>query len=147
VKCGQSPVQEAIDAICTAYMNNNNQPLCVIIVGHGGPGIQAIGRGQSATDGEYLGPGGKTDAFVNAVKGKISQLCFNGCEVGKGQAGEDFLQDIADRISTAGVKAKVGGFRRVTSYFRGGLFSLYAMKCWVVGDENCSTTKTEKMGN
>ena len=156
-----SSVQKAVDAICDRFKKGDDgvvgtaddeMPISVIIIGHGNAGDQSIGAGQNKgtdeEDKEFIGAcpdgegntqyTGKGAAFATGIKGKVSELCLFGCSVGKGSKGGDFLQKLANDISTDDVKAKVGAHRRNTRFLK--------KKPHVNGDENCKTDKTEKTG-
>jgi hypothetical protein len=81
-------VQDAINEINAAFVNNGNQPVRVVIVGHGSPSNISVGAGITNTEGRQLSllfPADVTN-FTNALNGEISYLMLFGCNVGQDTA-------------------------------------------------------------
>ena len=77
--------------------------LHVELDGHGAAGIIAQGEGKSSTP----IPGERVDlknaaAFQESIDDYVNHITFQGCSVGKGKKGKEFLQIMADSIGKAG---------------------------------------------
>lgn len=112
-------VDDAITKV-NDYWNTkaNGVPFTLIIGDHGKPGQQSFGDGNVVVTGKFLDwqDSSKTlrDKFTAALKGKVSAIHFNGCNVaaddfleGSQGAGTKFLKQIAN-----GINAPASGWTR-----------------------------------
>jgi hypothetical protein len=129
-------IEEAINAISTAFFANNLQPIDIVIADHGQGGLQTIGSEIKTVDNKikhvfnpdsFIGnldfadePQPKRqqllDAqaennrrFFDACRGKVSSIDFYGCSLAKGNVGTAFLQLVA-----SGVQAPVRAYDKMT---------------------------------
>lgn len=82
-------IADAVTAICTAVEANGGNPICVTIQAHGSPGSVEVGC-------EELDASNVCD--LDDLKGKIKNLTFFSCSVGKGESGENFLCEVERKL-------------------------------------------------
>jgi hypothetical protein len=95
-------VADAIQRVNDAYANNGNQPVDVVLVGHGASGVISVGAGTGADPAKELEDNSQAvQDFIAALKGKVTSLTLKGCSVAGGvdAPGRDHLMErLADGL-------------------------------------------------
>ncbi|HEY2955836.1 MAG TPA: DUF4347 domain-containing protein [Candidatus Eisenbacteria bacterium] len=86
-------VQDLIAAVLAAYAANGNNPIHLVIVGHGRPGSVKVGEDRLNHDTE-AGQAAQTK-FVGAVRGLLQNLVLVSCNTAQGTAGQGFVEKLS----------------------------------------------------
>lgn len=93
-------VQAAIAAVNAAYAANGNNPIHLLIVGHGTEGYIKVG--EDAFD--VVDPADQ-NKFIGAVAGKLINLTLFGCSVAGGADGQKLIHKMAAALGLEEIKA------------------------------------------
>ena len=87
VKC--KDLKAAAKAICDAAKEKGG-PVSVVLNGHGGPGYIRIGTDKLNSE--------TVQDFIDAIKGKVSELTLLSCSTARGEEGEALLNKLSEEL-------------------------------------------------